>query len=445
MKSTLIQHATIINEGVAQVADLRIRGAYIEAIASVLTPLENEDCIDATGCYLLPGLIDDQVHFREPGLTHKACIESESQAAIAGGITSFIEMPNTQPQTTTLEAYQDKLDRAQKTSAANYSFMFGGTNDNLEVLKQLDKNKVAGIKLFLGSSTGNMLVDNPEVLREIFSSTDLVIAAHCEDEQTIRENLQAHIDTYGEEIPIEKHPVIRSEAACYISSSQAIALAKETGARLHVFHVSTAKETALFQNDIPLKDKKITAEVCTHHLWFSDEDYAEKGTLIKWNPAVKNDSDREALWEALNDDRLDILATDHAPHTLAEKQQPYLKAPSGGPLVQHALPALLTAVNKGKITLQKVVEKACHNPAILFDIEKRGFLRTGYFADLVLVDLHQPFEVNKADLLYQCQWSPFEGTLFTGVVKTTFVNGHKVYDQGQILEKNAGRQLTFTR
>jgi dihydroorotase len=445
MKSTLIQHATIINEGVAQVADLRIRGAYIEAIAPVLTPLENEDCIDATGCYLLPGLIDDQVHFREPGLTHKACIESESQAAIAGGITSFIEMPNTQPQTTTLEAYQDKLDRAKKTSAANYSFMFGGTNDNLEVLKQLDKNKVAGIKLFLGSSTGNMLVDNPEVLREIFSSTDLVIAAHCEDEQTIRENLQAHIDTYGEEIPIEKHPVIRSEAACYISSSQAIALAKETGARLHVFHVSTAKETALFQNDIPLKDKKITAEVCTHHLWFSDEDYAEKGTLIKWNPAVKKASDREALWEALNDDRLDILATDHAPHTLAEKQQPYLKAPSGGPLVQHALPALLTAVNKGKITLQKVVEKACHNPAILFDIEKRGFLRTGYFADLVLVDLHQSFEVNKADLLYQCQWSPFEGTLFTGAVKTTFVNGHKVYDQGQILEKNAGRQLTFTR
>ena len=354
-------------------------------------------------------------------------------------------MPNTQPQTTTLEAYQDKLDRAQKTSAANYSFMFGGTNDNLEVLKQLDKNKVAGIKLFLGSSTGNMLVDNPEVLREIFSSTDLVIAAHCEDEQTIRENLQAHIDTYGEEIPIEKHPVIRSEAACYTSSSQAIALAKETGARLHVFHVSTAKETALFQNDIPLKDKKITAEVCTHHLWFSDEDYTEKGTLIKWNPAVKKASDREALWEALNDDRLDILATDHAPHTLAEKQQPYLKAPSGGPLVQHALPALLTAVNKGKITLQKVVEKACHNPAILFDIEKRGFLRTGYFADLVLVDLHQSFEVNKADLLYQCQWSPFEDTLFTGAVKTTFVNGHKVYDQGQILEKNAGRQLTFTR
>ena len=445
MTTILIQNATIINEGIAQVADLRIRGAYIDAIAPILSPLPNEECIDATGQFLLPGLIDDQVHFREPGLTHKACIASESQAAVAGGITSFIEMPNTQPQTTTFEAYQDKLDRAAVSAAANYSFMFGGTNDNLELLKKLDKTKVAGIKLFLGSSTGNMLVDDHEVLRQIFSNTDMVIAAHCEDEQTIRDNLAKHKAIYGEAIPIEKHPIIRSEEACYISSSQAIRLAEETGARLHVFHVSTAKETTLFRNDIPLKDKKITAEVCTHHLWFSEDDYAEKGTLIKWNPAVKKASDREALWAALNDDRLDILATDHAPHTWEEKQQPYTQAPSGGPLVQHALPALLTAVNKGKISLEKVVEKACHNPAILFDIEKRGFVKEGFFADLVLVDLNQSFEVKKADLLYQCQWSPFEGTQFSGSVLTTFVNGKKVFNQGKIVEKHAGMQLTFTR
>ncbi|MDA0774510.1 MAG: dihydroorotase [Bacteroidetes bacterium] len=445
MTTILIQNATIINEGIAQVADLRIRGAYIDAIAPILSPLPNDECIDATGQFLLPGLIDDQVHFREPGLTHKACIASESQAAVAGGITSFIEMPNTQPQTTTFEAYQDKLDRAAASAAANYSFMFGGTNDNLELLKKLDKTKVAAIKLFLGSSTGNMLVDDHEVLRQIFSNTDMVIAAHCEDEQTIRDNLAKHKAIYGAAIPIEKHPIIRSEAACYISSSQAIRLAEETGARLHVFHVSTAKETTLFRNDIPLKDKKITAEVCTHHLWFSEDDYAEKGTLIKWNPAVKKASDRKALWAALNDDRLDVLATDHAPHTWEEKQQPYTQAPSGGPLVQHALPALLTAVNKGKISLEKVVEKACHNPAILFDIEKRGFVKEGFFADLVLVDLNQSFEVKKKDLLYQCQWSPFEGTQFSGSVLTTFVNGKKVFNQGKIIEKHAGMQLTFTR
>jgi len=445
MTTILIQNATIINEGIARVADLRVRGAYIDAIAPILSPLPNEECIDATGQFLLPGLIDDQVHFREPGLTHKACIASESQAAVAGGITSFIEMPNTQPQTTTFEAYQDKLDRAAASAAANYSFMFGGTNDNLELLKKLDKTKVAGIKLFLGSSTGNMLVDDHEILRQIFSNTDMVIAAHCEDEQTIRDNLAKHKAIFGAAIPIEKHPVIRSEEACYISSSQAIRLAEETGARLHVFHVSTAKETTLFRNDIPLRDKKITAEVCTHHLWFSEDDYAEKGTLIKWNPAVKKASDREALWAALNDDRLDVLATDHAPHTWEEKQQPYTQAPSGGPLVQHALPALLTAVNKGKISLEKVVEKACHNPAILFDIEKRGFVKEGFFADLVLVDLNQSFEVKKKDLLYQCQWSPFEGTQFSGSVLTTFVNGKKVFNQGKIIEKHAGMQLTFTR
>lgn len=445
MSTLLIQNATLVNEGREFKAHLKIEGDRIAAIGSDLVPGPQDAVLDATGLHLLPGLIDDQVHFREPGLTQKACIASESQAAVAGGITSYLEMPNTQPQTVTYEAYQDKLDRAKATSAANYGFLFGGTNDNVELIKGLDKKTVAGVKLFLGSSTGNMLVDKPQVLREIFSSTDLVIAAHCEDETTVKNNLKAHIAEYGDNIPMEKHPVIRSAEACYLSSSSAIALAKETGARLHVFHLSTAIETELFDNSIPLEKKKITAEVCTHHLWFSDAEYSTKGSLIKWNPAVKSAADRDALWQALNDDRIDVLATDHAPHTLSEKQNPYTKAPSGGPLVQHALPALLTKVKEGKITLAKMVEKACHNPALLFDVEKRGYLREGYFADLVLVDCAAPFAVKKEDLLYQCQWSPFEGTTFSGSVHTTFVNGKKVYANGKVLKKNAGKALTFDR
>jgi dihydroorotase len=445
MSALLIQNAILVNEGVEFKAHLRIRDGKIAAIGATLSPEPQEEVLDATGLHLLPGLIDDQVHFREPGLTHKGCIASESQAAIAGGITSYLEMPNTQPQTVTYEAYQDKLDRAKATSAANYGFLFGGTNDNVELIKGLDKKTVAGIKLFLGSSTGNMLVDKPEVLREIFTSTDLVIAAHCEDETTIQNNLAAYKQKYGDAIPMEMHPEIRSAEACYLSSSSAIALAKETGARLHVFHLSTARETALFDNTIPLKEKKITAEVCTHHLWFSSEDYAEKGSRIKWNPAVKTAEDRAALWQALNDDRIDVLATDHAPHTAEEKQGPYTSAPSGGPLVQHALPALLTKVAEGKISLTKMVEKACHNPALLFDIEKRGFLREGYYADLVLVDLKAPFTVEKNQLLYQCQWSPFEGTRFSASIHTTFVNGVKAFANGKILEKNAGQALTFDR
>lgn len=441
----LIKNAFVVNEGQIIQQDLRVKGDQIHQIGSGLTPLEGEEIIEAKGKYLLPGLIDDQVHFREPGLTHKANIYSESRAAVAGGITSFIEMPNTIPQTTTIEKLDEKFAIAKENSLANYSFMFGGTNDNFEEIKKLDVNKVAALKLFLGSSTGNMLVDDEAVLRKIFSSTSLVIAVHCEDEPTIKANLADHIATYGEDIPIEKHPVIRSHEACYLSSSRAIQLAKETGARLHVFHLSTAKETGLFDNNIPLKEKKITAEVCVHHLWFSSEDYLEKGTHIKWNPAVKDKADRAALWAALNDDRIDVLATDHAPHTLEEKNQVYTKAPSGGPLVQHALLALLSAVKQEKTTLENLVQKACHNPAILFQIEKRGYLREGYYADMVLVDLDQTTEVTKESLLYHCGWSPFEGTTFEAKISQTWVNGSTVYKEGKVIEANSAKQLTFNR
>ena len=442
---TLIKNAFVVNEGETKKMDVLIEAGKISHLGKAIQADEHTTVIEAAGKHLLPGLIDDQVHFREPGLTHKACVRSESRAAVAGGITSFIEMPNTNPQTTTVEELERKFAIAAQDALANYSFMFGGTNDNFDEIKKLDTTQVAGLKLFLGSSTGNMLVDNEDVLRKIFSSTDLVISVHCEDEPTIRKNLAAHIEQYGDDIPIEKHPEIRSHEACYLSSSRAIALAKETGARLHVFHLSTAQETNLFDNSLPLAEKKITAEVCTHHLWFTSEDYKEKGTFIKWNPAVKNKEDREALWAALNDDRIDVLATDHAPHTLEEKQNPYTKAPSGGPLVQHALLALLTAVKAGKITLEKLVEKACHNPAILFQIAKRGYLREGYFADLVLVDLNKTVTVKKEDLLYQCGWSPFEGTTFDAAIEKTWVNGNLVYDQGHIIEIDAAKRLTFNR
>jgi len=401
--------------------------------------------IDASGKYLIPGLIDDQVHFREPGLTHKATIDSESRAAVAGGITTFIEMPNTVPQATNQQLLQDKFNIAEKTSFANYSFMFGGTNDNLEELLKTDPKTVAGIKLFLGSSTGNMLVDNLEVLENIFSSTKLIISVHCEDEETIKKNTAEHKAQYGENIPIELHPVIRSEEACYLSSSRAIELAKKTGARLHVFHVSTAKETTLFRNDIPLEEKQITSEVCVHHLWFSDQDYKEKGTHIKWNPAVKTAADRQGLWKALLDDRLDIIATDHAPHTLEEKSNSYLKAPSGGPLVQHALLALLEKVSEKVISIEKLVEKACHNPAIIFQIENRGFIREGYYADLVLIDLKAPQTVCKENILYKCGWSPFEGTTFSSSVTHTFVNGVLMYHEGVFNNEVKGKRITFNR
>ncbi|WP_111308530.1 dihydroorotase [Confluentibacter sediminis] len=446
MKTILIKNAHIVNEGTILKGDILIEGDYIKEINDSISAKSADVIVfDAEGKYVLPGVIDDQVHFREPGLTQKATIETESKAAIAGGITSFIEMPNTNPQTTTIEELEKKFEIASKTSSANYSFMFGGTNDNLDEILKVDPKQVAALKLFLGSSTGNMLVDNPEVLENIFSKTKLLIAVHCEDEATIKTNLDIYKDKFGDDIPIKYHPEIRSAEACYLSSSKAIELAKKTGARLHVFHLSTGIETDLFSNKLPLKDKNITAEVCIHHLWFTDKDYDKKGTLIKWNPAVKSEEDREALWEALLDDRIDVIATDHAPHTIDEKKNVYTKAPSGGPLVQHALPAMLEMYHKGKISIEKVVEKMCHNPAILFQIENRGFIKEGYFADLVVVDLNNPWTVKKENILYKCGWSPFEGTTFKSRITQTFVNGTLVYNNSKIIDIKAAKRLTFNR
>ncbi|MBG6131911.1 dihydroorotase [Aquimarina sp. EL_43] len=446
MDNVLIKNANIVNEGQIFNGDVYIENGIFKEIAPQISAKSPDVHIfDAEGKYLLPGVIDDQVHFREPGLTHKATIETESRAAIAGGITSFIEMPNTVPQTTTIEKLEEKFEIAAKTSYANYSFMFGGTNDNLEEILKVDPKKVAALKLFLGSSTGNMLVDNPEVLEKIFSSTDLLIAVHCEDEETIKNNTAKYKAEYGDDIPVKFHPIIRSEEACYLSSSQAIALAKKTGARLHVFHLSTAKELELFTNKIPLKEKKITAEVCIHHLWFSDTDYEEKGTLIKWNPAVKTAKDRDALFKALLKDKIDVIATDHAPHTKEEKDNVYTKAPSGGPLVQHALPAMLEFYHQNKISLEKIVEKMCHNPAILFQIEKRGFIKEGYYADAVLVDINAPWTVNKDNISYKCGWSPFEGTTFRSRITHTFVNGSLVYKNFKFYDVRHAQRLTFDR
>ncbi|REG89701.1 dihydroorotase [Winogradskyella sediminis] len=445
-RNTLIKNARIVNEGKIIEGDIFIEDQIIKEIeTSISVKSADINVIDAEGKYVFPGMIDDQVHFREPGLTHKANIESESKAAIAGGITSFIEMPNTNPQTTTVEKLEDKFAIAAASSYANYSFMFGGTNDNLEEILKVDPKTVAGLKLFLGSSTGNMLVDDPKVIEKIFSSTDMVISVHCEDEATIKANLAKYKAEYGDDIPMEMHPIIRSEEACYMSSSKAIELAKKTGARLHVFHLSTGKETKLFSNKIPLKDKKITAEVCVHHLWFSDEDYAKKGSHIKWNPAVKTSKDRDQLWKALLDDRIDVIATDHAPHTLEEKNNNYTNAPSGGPLVQHALVALMEAHHQGKISVEKIVEKACHNPAILFNVEKRGYIKEGYFADLVIIDPQSPWTVNKSNILYKCAWSPFEGNTFKSRITHTFVNGQLVYNNFNVLDVKAGQRLTFDR
>ena len=446
MRRVLIKNAQIVNEGTITSGDVLIEADRIAEIAPSIS-VKNADTkvIDADGFYLIPGMIDDQVHFREPGLTHKATIKTESRAAVAGGITSFIEMPNTVPQATTIDLLEEKFAIAAKDAHANYSFMFGGTNDNLSEILKVDKTKVAGLKLFLGSSTGNMLVDNPKVLEEIFSKTDLLISTHCEDEATIKKNLEQAIAIYGDDIPMEKHPEIRSEQACYISSSQAIALAKKTGARLHVFHLSTAKETKLFDKKKPLKDKKITAEVCVHHLWFTSEDYASKGSKIKWNPAVKTKKDREGLWKALNEGRIDVIATDHAPHTLEEKNNVYTKAPSGGPLVQHALEALFEMHRKGYITVEKLVEKIAHNPAILFEIKDRGYIREGYKADLVLINPNAPWTVTKENIAYKCGWSPFEGTTFRARVTHTFVNGHLAYENGKIAKITNAERLTFNR
>lgn len=438
----LIKNGTLVNEGLCLVQDLLIENERIQKIGKNLSDA-NAKIIDATGCYVFPGVIDDQVHFRDPGVTYKGSIATESKAAIAGGVTSFIDQPNTKPNAVTQEILEEKYQIAQNSSFANYSFMMGGTNDNLDQVLKTNPRNVAGIKLFLGSSTGNMLVDNPDVLEKIFSSTPMLIAVHCEDEQTIKTNLAKAIETYGQDIPIEQHPIIRSAEACYLSSKKAIELAKKTGARLHIFHMSTAKETELFTNNIPLKDKKITAEVCVHHLYFTDADYATKGNFIKWNPAVKSQTDKDGLWKALLDDRIDVIATDHAPHTLEEKQQKYQQAPSGGPLVQHSLIAMLEFVKQGKLTLEKMVEKMMHNPAILFRIEDRGYLREGYFADIAIVNPNLQQTVSKENILYKCGWSPFEGTVFSSTVLTTIVNGHLAMENGKISENPHGKRLLF--
>ncbi|MFW0716727.1 dihydroorotase [Pedobacter sp. N23S346] len=444
MNSYLIKAATIVNEGQKIVADVLIKDGLIAKIGQNLSAPEAQE-INAEGQYLLPGMIDDQVHFREPGLTHKADIFTESMAAVAGGITSFMEMPNTVPNTLTQELLADKYKIAAETSLANYSFYMGASNDNIEEVLKTDSKNVCGIKVFMGSSTGNMLVDNEKTLENIFSKAPILVATHCEDEATIRNNLAEYKAKYGDDLTIDMHPLIRSAEACYKSSSLAVELAKRYQTRLHILHISTAKEIALFDNTIPLKDKKITAEACIHHLWFNDQDYAAKGNFIKWNPAVKTEADQNGVLQGVLNDNIDVIATDHAPHTLEEKQQPYASAPSGGPLVQHALPALLEMHLQGKISLEKIAEKTAHNLAICFDIEKRGFIREGYWADLVLVDLKDSWKVTTLNNFYKCGWSPFDGDTFQASVTHTFVSGNLAYQKGRFMTDQIGKRLTFER
>ena len=446
MKRTIIKNAKIINEQKIFESDILIEGSFISKISESISPnFPNTKIIDAEGNFIIPGLIDDQVHFREPGLTHKGDIYSESRAAVAGGITSYFEMPNTKPNTTTIDQLKNKFDLAKNNSIANFSFMFGGTNSNLDEILKNNTKEIPAIKLFLGSSTGNMLVDDLDSLENIFSNVEIPIAVHCEDEKTVKENLKMHIENFGDDIPINYHPKIRSEEACFISSSMAVNLAKKTGARLHVFHLSTAKELELFSNQIPLSQKKITSEVCIHHLTFSDEDYDKFGSRIKWNPAIKTSNDREKLWEALNNDLIDVVATDHAPHTIYEKQNPYTSCPSGGPLVQHSLVSMLDGYHNEKITLENIVQKMCHNPAILFDIDKRGFIREGFYADLVIFDIKNPWKVSKNNLMYKCNWSPFENKSFRSRVLYTLVNGNIVFSNGKIIESAMGMKINFDR
>ena len=439
----LLRSATIVNEGKQVVADLLIQDGRITQISPSITTSLSCTEINLEGKFLLPGCIDDQVHFREPGLIHKATIATESRAAVAGGITSFMEMPNTVPNALTQELLEDKYQIAANSSIANYSFFMGASNDNIDEVLKTDGENVCGVKIFMGSSTGNMLVDSEKTLEDLFARVPpMLIATHCEDEATIRANIEKYKAIYGEEVPVELHPIIRSEEACYLSSSLAVRLAKKFNTRLHILHISTEKELALFSNAIPLEQKMITAEACVHHLWFSDEDYAVKGNLIKWNPAVKKVSDREAIFQAVLDNRIDVIATDHAPHTSDEKSQSYFKAPSGGPLVQHALLAMLEKMESGLISIEKIVEKMAHHPAILFKVKDRGFIREGYFADLVVVD-KKPTQVVKESLLYKCGWSPFEGTTFQYSIDKTFVNGTMVYNEGKIIEGTNGQRLRF--
>lgn len=444
MSSIIIKGAHVVNEGKIQVQDIFIKNGRIEKIDTSIN-VNADKVIDGEGQYVLPGLIDDQVHFREPGLTYKANIFTESRAAVAGGTTSFMEMPNTVPNTLTQKLLQDKFDIAQDTSLANYSFFMGAANDNIEEVLKTNPRDVCGIKVFMGSSTGNMLVDDDKALENIFRNAPTLVATHCEDEATIRRNLAYYKDKYGDAVTIDMHPLIRSEEACYLSSSKAVDLAKKNNTRLHILHISTGKETQLFDNTTPLSEKRITAEACVHHLWFSDEDYRTKGNFIKWNPAVKTAQDRAQILEALLDGHIDVIATDHAPHTLEEKQQPYLQAPSGGPLVQHALLALLDMVHAGKMTLEQLVQKTAHNTAICFQIEQRGFIREGYWADLVVVNMHKPYQVTKQNILSKCGWSPFEGHIFASTIEHTIVSGNLAYSEGKIIEVGSGHRLLFNR
>ncbi|MFN5982481.1 MAG: dihydroorotase [Fluviicola sp.] len=443
MNKKLFKSAFVINEGSTQVLDVLVVGERIEKIASSISADSTMEVINCEGKYLIPGAIDDQVHFREPGLTHKGQIMTESRAAAAGGVTSYMEMPNTVPNALTQELLEDKFQRANQVSAVNYSFFMGASNDNYEEVMKTDGKNICGVKIFMGSSTGNMLVDNTQVLDRLFANVPWLIATHCEDEATVRANLEIYKEKYGDAIPVTAHPLIRSEEACYLSSSSAVNLAKKNGTRLHVLHISTGKETYLFDNTLLLKDKKITSEACIHHLWFTDADYETKGNLIKWNPAVKTAADRDEIWKALLENRIDVIATDHAPHTLEEKSQSYSGAPSGGPLVQHSILAMLEASLEGKISKERVIEKMCHAPAELFRVDERGYIREGYFADLVVVEPNKKYEVTKASLLYQCGWSPFEGVTFNHKIAQTYVNGNLVWDGEAVNTSIIGKRLSF--
>jgi dihydroorotase len=444
MQSYLIKNASLVNEGQIYQSNVLIQDGFIQQIGRSLAG-PADVVIDAAGQYLLPGVIDDQVHFREPGLTHKAIIRTEARAAVAGGVTSFMEMPNTVPNTITQELLAEKYGIAARSSLANYSFFMGATNDNLEEVLRTNPQEVCGIKIFMGSSTGNMLVDNQATLEKIFQQAPMLIAVHCEDEETIRRNQQAYEARYGEDIPMRCHPEIRNEEACYKSSAMAVALARKHNTRLHILHISTEEELELFRNDIPLEQKRITAEVCVHHLYFDKSDYDTLGGQIKCNPAIKEKRHKQALLPALLADKLDIIATDHAPHTWEEKQNTYKKAPSGLPLVQHALPLMLDFYQQGHISLEKVVEKMSHAPAVCFQIARRGFIREGYWADLVLVDVNQSLQVQKENIHYQCGWSPFEGKTFRSLVTHTFVSGHLAYANGRFDENKMGERLHFNR
>ncbi len=445
---TLLKNATLFNEGLTFKGSLLINGEFIEKIYPYRLPgtldPESVHIIDAQGLLLLPGVIDDHVHFREPGLTHKGDISTESRAAVAGGVTSYMEMPNTNPQTVTQDLLEEKYQRAAEVSVANYSFYIGATNDNLREVLKTDPQRVCGVKIYMGASTGNMLVDDEETLSALFRNAPGLVAVHCEDEATIRKNTEQMRKKYGEAVPVSAHAQIRSAEACFLSSSKAVRLATKYGTRLHILHLSTEKEMSLLTSGRP-EDKRITAEVCVHHLWFDDRAYDEKGARIKWNPSIKTVNDRLALWEALLSDKIDVIATDHAPHTLEEKEKPYFQSPSGGPLVQHSLVAMLELSNRGFISREKVVEKMCHAPARLFRIDRRGFLRENYYADLVLVDPGQSWVVKPENIRYKCGWSPFEGGGFSHTVTHTFVNGELVYENGKINEKVRGRRMKFDR